>query len=166
MSPTSCQSHPDPSKGDPDPSLGILASDPRIAAFIRKHHVMTLATCLQGQPWCAHCFYVFLEDEMWLGFTSDPDTRHIKEAMEHECVAASIVLETRVVGKIQGVQIEGRMVRPDGPMEQRIKQAYIRRFPVAAVMDTCFWGLEITSIKMTDNLLGFGKKLFWERKGP
>ena len=35
------------------------------------------------------------------------------------------------------------------------------RFPVAALMDTRLWILKLTHIKMTDNRLGFGKKIIW-----
>jgi uncharacterized protein len=35
------------------------------------------------------------------------------------------------------------------------------RFPVAALMDTRLWIVRLTFIKMTDNRLGFGKKLIW-----
>lgn len=136
----------------------------RIENFLKKHHVMTLATCQGAQPWCAQCFYVFLEDEMILAFTSDADTRHIREVMAQPLVAASVVLETRIVGKIQGIQLEGIVTEPDEDLKKSIEKAYCKRFPIAAVMDTRFWCLQISSAKMTDNLLGFGKKLYWVRE--
>lgn len=141
-----------------------FSCDARIIRFLRKHHVMTLSTCCDGQPWCAHAFYVLMEDDMALAFTSDDHTRHIREAMDHPLVAASVVLETRIIGKIQGIQMEGRILSPSAEQNQTITNAYLRRFPVASVMDTHFWLLQINSVKMTDNLLGFGKKLFWTRQ--
>jgi uncharacterized protein YhbP (UPF0306 family) len=48
-------------------------------------------------------------------------------------------------------------------MLQKASRAYLRRFPVAALMETRLWMVELTHIKMTDNRLGFGKKLVWEK---
>ena len=76
--------------------------DKKIIAFIKKHHVLTLATCVDSQPWCANCFYTFIEEESALVFTSDIETRHIQETLKNSGVAGSVVLETSVVNKIQG----------------------------------------------------------------
>jgi len=34
---------------------------------------------------------------------------------------------------------------------------------VAMLMDTTLWAVDLTHIKMTDNRLGFGKKIIWEK---
>jgi uncharacterized protein len=135
--------------------------DKRIRDFIKEHHVLTLATSKNGQPWCTNCFYAYHETENVLIFTSDDDTRHIQEALANPQVAASIVLETGVVGKIRGLQITGKLVLPEGDLSGKVKKRYLKKFPYAALMDTKLWVLVIESMKMTDNRLGFGKKLFW-----
>ena len=124
---------------------------------------MTLATCHDNLPWCCQCFYVYVERLCGLVFTSDTTTRHISEALEQPYVAGSIVLETSVVGKIQGIQLEGKLKEADGELLKEIKTAYLKRFPFAMLMDTKLWFLELHTIKMTDNRLGFGKKLYWRR---
>jgi len=126
---------------------------------------MTLATCANNIPWCCQCFYVFLKDEVKLVFTSHEQTRHIQEALKQPIVAASIVLETKIVGKIQGLQITGRLQPIAKERFNHYKMAYLKRFPVAATMDTTYWTLEIDYMKMTDNRLLFGQKLIWERNG-
>jgi len=45
--------------------------DKRIIRFFRKHHVLTIATSNENEPWCASCFYVYLEEENAVVFTSD-----------------------------------------------------------------------------------------------
>ena len=142
----------------------MLNPDKKIVAFLKKHHVLTLATCIDHQPWCANCFYAFLEEEAALVFTSGYETRHIQETLKNNRVAGSIVLETSVVNKIQGVQFTGRLELPIENMIDKSKYAYLKRFPFAALMDTTLWVLHIDHLKMTDNRLGFGKKLIWERK--
>lgn len=135
----------------------------RIPAFIKKHHVLTLATSNKGLPWVANCFYAYLEDKNILVFTSGRDTKHITDLEEGSRVAASIVLETNVIGKIQGIQLLGILTEPEGEMMKAAKAAYLKRFPFAALMETTLWILEPDYIKMTDNRLGFGKKLIWEK---
>lgn len=137
--------------------------DKKIIEFIKKHHVLTLATCVDHQPWCANCFYAFLEDEAAFVFTSGFETRHIKEVRENKKVAGSIVLETGIVNKIQGIQFSGRLEIPENEMSEKTKNAYLKRFPFAILMDTTLWVLYADHLKMTDNRFGFGKKLIWER---
>ena len=135
--------------------------DPRIAKFIAKHHVLTLATTdADGAPYCANCFYAYDKERNLLIFTSDSATRHAGHMSADNRVAVSIVLETRIVGRVQGVQICGRAHKADGAAERR----YLTRFPYAAVAPLTLWVIEPTYIKLTDNTLGFGKKLIWQQE--
>ena len=135
--------------------------DKRIVKFLHRHHVMTLATCCDNRPWCCQCFYVYVDRLFGLVFTSDVTTRHIAEAIQQPYIAGSIVLETKVVGKLQGIQFEGILVEAGGELLKEIKIAYMKRFPFALLMDTNLWFLKLLTMKMTDNRLGFGKKLYW-----
>lgn len=136
--------------------------DERIRKFFRKHHVLTIATSTDAGPWCANCFYVYLEEENALVFTTGPETRHGKEFLINKLVAGSVVLETRIIGMIRGIQFRGIISEPEGELAAKSKRAYLKRFPVAMLMDTHLWVVQLTYIKMTDNRLGFGKKLIWE----
>ncbi len=137
--------------------------DKRIISFLKKHHVLTLATTFGGEPWVANCFYAVVENSNCLVFTSDRNTRHIRDLEETNTVAASVVLETRVVGKIQGIQLKGMLRESEGEELAAARKAYLRRFPYAALMETTLWVLEPVYVKMTDNRLGFGTKLIWEK---
>jgi uncharacterized protein len=136
--------------------------DDRIIKFFRKHHVLTISTSVDNVPWCANCFYTYIEDENTLVFTSDTDTRHGKEFLKNTLVAGSVVLETMVIGKIMGIQFQGIVSEPDGALLFKAKKAYLTRFPFAVLMNSKLWVVKLTLIKMTDNRLGFGKKLIWE----
>ena len=151
--------------GDIDSMILLSNNSPeqRMVKFLRRHHVMTLATCRDNRPWCCQCFYVYVERLCGLVFTSDTTTRHIAEAMEQPYIAGSIVLETAVVGKVQGIQLEGKLVEAEGELLKEIKTAYMKRFPFALLMNTKLWFIELQTMKMTDNRLGFGKKLYWNR---
>jgi uncharacterized protein YhbP (UPF0306 family) len=134
----------------------------RIVDFISQHHVLTLATCVENNPWCANCFYVWLEDENCFVFTTDNTTKHAQDAIQNQNVAGSVVLETSVVGKIRGIQFRGTMQIPENELASKARFAYLKKFPFAVLMDTKLWIVKVNYIKMTDNRLGFGKKLIWE----
>lgn len=136
----------------------------RIVEFIEAHHVLTLATVINDIPWCSNCFYTYLTDENCFVFTSDDATKHAQDAVVNPKVAGSVVLETNTVGKIQGIQFRGNMERPDERLRKKAKKAYLKRFPYAVLMKTSLWVLHLEYIKMTDNRLGFGKKLIWENE--
>ena len=132
--------------------------DKRIVDFIKRHHVLTLATVSsKGEPYCAACFYAYDKERNRLIFTSDDATHHAQQMAENSAVAIGITLETRIVGKVQGAQICGKAERGDDDD----RKAYIKRFPYAALAPLNIWAVEPTFIKYTDNTLGFGKKLIW-----
>ena len=141
--------------------MQIMEIDSRIAAFIRRHHVLTLATCRENTPWCANIFYAWMAAENLFVFTTDITTRHGEEMGRNPEVAASIVLETNIVGLVRGVQVCGMAARPEGAELEKVRRAYLRRFPYAAMADLELWTLRPTHIKLTDNRLGFGKKIEW-----
>lgn len=135
--------------------------DERFIKFIKKHHVLTLATVnSEGMPYVANCFYAFDAKRNLFVFTSDLATRHGAEMAANSSVALSIVLETRIVGRVQGLQVTGRALRGD----DEARKCYIKRFPYAAAADLELWMVEPTMMKLTDNTLGFGKKLLWQNE--
>lgn len=138
--------------------------DSRLIRFFKKHHVLTIATAVNDEPWCANCFYVYLEEENALVFTSDAVTRHGQEFRKNSLVAGSVVLETMIIGKIRGIQFQGIVSEPSDETAQKVRTAYLKRFPAAMLMETHLWIVNLTLIKMTDNMLGFGKKLIWSRE--
>ena len=135
--------------------------DHRITNFIKKHHVLTIATAVNNEPWCANIFYAFIEDENAVVFTTAADTRHGSEFRANSVVAGSIVLETKIIGKIRGIQFQGTVSEPDEERLNKARSTYLKKFPVAALMETRFWVVDFTLLKLTDNRLGFGKKLLW-----
>ena len=54
------------------------------------------------------------------------------------------------------------MYRPCGKELATVKKAYMLRFPYAAAMDLEMWAIAPDYLKLTDNRLGFGKKMIWE----
>ncbi|MDD5570395.1 MAG: pyridoxamine 5'-phosphate oxidase family protein [Bacteroidales bacterium] len=137
--------------------------DKKILNFIKKHHVFTLATSRDNKPYCSTMFYVFLEKEQMFVFTSDNDTKHIEDILVNKNVAGAIALETSIIGKIQGIQFTGKIEKCEGDFLNYAKKIYLKRFPVAVFAELNLWSINVDFIKLTDNRLGFGKKLIWEK---
>jgi len=129
----------------------------KIESFIEKHHALSLATsdgyelsvCSLFYVYSARCFVV----------ASSEDTTHIKHVMKNQKVAGNILLETKEVGKIQGLQFRGSFTTLE---DKSLKKLYFKRFPYALTMKTKLWKIEVNCFKLTDNRLGFGKKLIWQ----
>lgn len=77
--------------------------------------------------------------------------------------SAAIALETKITGKIRGLQITGMIRKLKGEELRIAKKEFLKKFPVAYLSKLYLWGLEPEFIKMTDNRLGFGKKLIWKK---
>lgn len=133
-----------------------------IAAFVREHHVMTLATGGDGMPYATPLFYAYDERQNLFIFASGPDTAHTAQMQVDPAVAAAIYLETETVGKVRGLQLTGRVA----PAEDADRRCYYGRFPYARALRPVLWRLEPAWMKLTDNRLGFGKKLVWEAVQP
>lgn len=137
--------------------------DPRIIRFLLRHHVLTLSTSSEQGSWTAHCFYAWMRDQSSIVFTTDPDTRHGRDMLQNPCVSGGIALETKIIGKIQGIQLTGTAQPVGDTTAAEARAAYLRRFPFALAVKLDLWILSINYIKMTDNRLGFGKKLEWRQ---
>lgn len=123
---------------------------------------MTLATVNeQGLAWCCSIFYVYVPDSRELVFTSGIDTCHGAHLVKNAEVAASIVLESRVVARLQGVQIRGTV--RGVPADSNYTRSFLKRFPYAAMSLKEMWVLSVDYAKYTDNTLGFGTKLIYEK---
>ena len=138
--------------------------DERITAFIKEHHVLTVAASSDGGLWCANCFYAYLPEEEGFVVSSDESTRHALMFARNPQVAGTIVLETEEIGKIQGLQFSAHVTKCSAALFDHYRLAYLRRFPYAALKINEVWFMHLTSLKFTDNRLGFGKKLLWNRE--
>ena len=136
--------------------------DNRIQEFINQHHVLVLATCADNQPYCCDCFYAYdAERNTFIIKTDAENTRHMKEIAQNNNVAASIVLETKEVGKLQGLQICAKAVVPEGDELSHAKKTYLKKYPYAIAVSGHYVILIPNYYKLTDNRLGFGKKIVW-----
>jgi len=123
--------------------------DKTIKSFIVKHHLLSLAT-LGDSLWCCSAFYAFDQEMGIFVIASDEQTLHIQNTKMNRQVAGTIAQETKVVGKIQGIQFSGEIVAVEDEYE---KTLYLKRFPYARAMNPMLWKSTLDTIKMTDNTL-------------
>jgi len=128
----------------------------KINNFINKHHVLSLATSADSELSACNLFYAYDEEEVSFVVASSDDTTHIEHILKNPKVAGTIVLETKIVGKIQGLQFRGEFLEVK---EESLKKLYFMTFTYALAMRPKLWQIKLDYLKMTDNNLGFGKKI-------
>jgi len=131
----------------------------KIESFLDNHHVLSLATSYDGEISVCSLFYVFLKDEHSFIVASSDETTHINHIKNNKNIAGNIVLETKIVGKIQGVQFRGKFLLLEN---HQLKDYYFKAFSYAKILSPKLWQIKVNYFKMTDNRLGFGKKIIWE----
>lgn len=141
----------------------VLKMDERIEAFLKEQKVVNIATSVNNEPYCASCYYAFIPNENLIVFKSDPDTKHIEDALANNQVAGTVIPEKIVQSKIKGVQFTGVFKPAQGAAGEKAKKGYLSKFPVAGLFRGDIWMIELTKVKFTDNTLVFGKKILWER---
>jgi uncharacterized protein len=135
----------------------------RIAKFIVSHRLLTLATTEGHLPFCCNVFYVFHPEKRNFYFMSSSETKHVQDAITQPMVAGTIVSGDVNIANIQGIQFTGRFFQPKGDEFDNGSILYMKKFPLAHFISSSLWTIEPDFIKMTDNTLGFGKKILWHR---
>ncbi|MCQ2252355.1 MAG: pyridoxamine 5'-phosphate oxidase family protein [Bacteroidales bacterium] len=137
--------------------------DQKFIDFINEHHVLTLASSAGNQPYCCNCFYAYNSSDNIFVIKTNEGTRHEREINLNSHIAASVVLETSEIGKIQGLQITGKAIYYTGRDLDEAKKTYLKKFPYAIAAPGEYLVLEPDFMKLTDNRFGFGKKLTWNK---
>ena len=131
----------------------------KIALFLDEHHVMSLATTYNDELSVCSLFYAYSKEKNIFVVASSDDTTHIEHIKQNADVAGNILLETSTVGKIQGVQFRAVVTLLEDAQPQKL---YFKTFPYALVLSPKLWQIKVNYFKMTDNKLGFGKKIIWQ----
>lgn len=137
--------------------------DKTIEQFLDAEKNLTFCTSVENIPHCVNCFYTFIADGNLLVFKSDSKTRHIENARLNNRIAGTIVPNIHKVGKIKGVQFTGKFFQPEGDILKTARKKYYLKHPIALTLPGELWAIELLTVKMIDNTLGFGKKVLWEK---
>ena len=136
------------------------ASLKKIEHFLDEHHVLSLATYGSDELSVCNLFYTYDKRSTTFIVASSDETTHIQNILTNDKVAGSVVLETKTIWKIQGLQFRGKFSLLEN---KTLSKLYFKEFPASIVMNPKLWQIKIEWFKMTDNTLGFGKKLIWQK---
>jgi len=140
----------------------------RALAYLREHHVMSLATSGDEGMWAAAVFYA--SDAFELYFLSSASTRHAINIEGNARVCATIQEDYRSWRDIKGIQLAGHAVRLQGAQRSAAIQCYERKFPfvrevpgmareLASALQRVSWYRVIPDrVAFVDNSLGFGHR--------
>ena len=137
--------------------------DKKIESFIKEQKNLTLCTSVNNLPSCANCFYAYMSDGNFFVFKWNRTTKHIANSLINYNIAGTVIPDISKIGTIKGIQFTGKFTVPIGDVLDKAKKIYYARHPFALPMPGELWMIELISVKMTDNTLGFGGKLMWEK---
>jgi hypothetical protein len=136
-----------------------------IINFINKQTCANVccSTKADNHPYCFSCFYAFNSEAGLLYFKSSKETSHSKIILENQYIAGTILPDKLNTLQIKGIQFEGIVLQDDDLYASDASTLYHQQHPMALAMPGHIWTIQLTEIKMTDNTLGFGKKIAWSR---
>lgn len=136
-----------------------------ISRWLNKQHVLSYCVGGNDDLWCANAFYYYDAEKVAFYLLSEAHTRHGELIGKGSSVAGTVNGQPKTVALIRGVQFRGQIKMLEETQAADIRNLYCKRFPVARVMKAPVWEISLDELKMTDNTLGFGKKLHWLREG-
>jgi uncharacterized protein YhbP (UPF0306 family) len=105
------------------PELRRLAEE-----LIDEQSTMTLATAKEDIAWAAPVYYVFFKSCFY--FFSDPDSRHIREALRSGQASSAIHAPASTWQEIRGIQMSGVVEDVSTHVESwGAVRAYLKKFP-------------------------------------
>ncbi len=139
--------------------------DDRIVKFIGEQTCASICCADQpGKPYCFSCVYAFDSDEKLLYYKSSNNTRHSEILLHHPAVAGTILPDRLNMLHIIGIQFEGIVLPADHPLAKHAPARYYKTHPLALTQPGSIWTVQLNTLKFTDNSLGFGKKITWDRR--
>ncbi len=131
--------------------------------YLKKHHVLTLCAGNSDNMWAANCFYVFDEQQVAFWLMTEESTRHGQLMLQNTRVVGTVTTPPKSVMLIKGIQYAGEIFRPTEEREKLALACYQKQFPIAKAMKAPVWEIRLDELKMTNNTLGFAKKIYWQR---
>ncbi len=140
----------------------------QVLAYLKNHHVVTLATHGPQGLWAAAVFYA--SDGLNLYFLSSPGSRHSMNIAANARIAATIQEDYKAWPDIKGIQLEGEAVRLEGAARATALACYGAKFPlignlaqapleIAKAMSKVAWyKLVPEAMHFIDNAQGFGHR--------
>ncbi len=122
---------------------------------------MSLATSSHDELSVCSLFFSYDRKTKSFIVASSEETLHINHILQNKKIAGNILLETKNVSEIQGLQFKGVF---SSLKDKDLEKLYFKDFPYAQEMAPKLWQIQVKNFKLTDNTLGFGTKILLELK--
>lgn len=138
--------------------------DKTIIQFLLNQNCATLC-CIDAacKPYCFICFYALDSNKGILYFKSSANSQHAVIMKENPVIAGTVLPDKLNKLSVKGIQFEAEVLDCVASGVSDGMKDYFKKHPLALLMPGELWALQINHIKMTDNTLGFGKKIIWTR---
>lgn len=148
----------------PGKNYSHIMNEP-ILHFIEKQTCATVC-CVDSNnhPWCFSCFYAVDAKNGLLLFKSSPGAFHVDILRSNPKVAGTILPDKLNKLLLKGLQFNGMVLADDHPHSEVASRIYLKRHPVAMAISGEIYCIRLDQVKFTDNALGFGKKIIWNRE--
>ncbi|HIC12503.1 MAG TPA: hypothetical protein EYO75_03865 [Sulfurimonas sp.] len=117
---------------------------------------MSLATSTPDELSVCSLFFSYDTNTKSFIVASSEKTLHIQNILLNKNIAGNILLETKNVAEIQGLQFSGEFI---SLVDKELEELYLKDFPYAKELNPKLWQIKVKHFKLTDNSLGFGKKI-------
>ncbi len=119
-----------------------------------------------GHPQCFTCFYAFDKKRKLLYFKTSVSTLHFGLLKNNPVVAGTIQADQFNPLALKGIQFTGKAFNGSDEPHKGGGGFYHRKYPFALAVPGEMWTVHLDFIKLTDNSLGFGKKITWKAESP
>lgn len=127
--------------------------------FLNKMKLASISVLADFSPYSFSVFYAYDFTNRTIIFASSSETSHIKFAKICTKTSGTIALDTKIIGKIKGIQFLGEI----SIANEKDAEIYFKKFPYAKILKPELFKIKISWLKFTDNSLGFGTKIEWKR---
>ena len=116
-----------------------------------------------GELHCFCCYYAFDANEGLLYFKTGDQNQHMLWMQQQPQIAGTILPDKLNKLQVKGIQFNGTLLPVGDVATRQASKRYHLKFPLALAIAGTVQTIRLDQIKMTDNSLGFGTKLIWER---
>ena len=136
----------------------------RLIDFIEGQKIASICCVDKNHtPYCFSCFYAFDKEKKLIYFKTSAQSHHALVFIQNPVVAGTIQPDKLSLLAIKGVQFTGTIVSTNSNLCLNADEVYHKKYPFARAMPGEVYTIQPDFIKMTDNTLGFGKKITWQR---
>lgn len=136
-----------------------------IAHFISNQSLASVC-CMgpENELHCFTCYFAYNDKLQLLLFKSSDNSLHTKFLLQNPVLAGTILPDKHNKFYSKGIQFNGRILPLSHPQANDASKFYHKKFPFALTMKGTVYSIRLDRIKMTDNTMGIGTKLIWDRK--